>query len=1018
MKKRGLSFPVVIMIILFFIMLVIATFFLAPIIKERFENKEDTSSLDEINNSQAQVKDLGGGTTGETTNEEETPTQEESNKEAEDLIELQDQIPNCTSSDWTYNITPLDCPLTETQTKTWTKIGDCENGIEHDSSEIISCNYNVPTCTSFTYSAWGECISSGTQLRSVLSSLPNGCQNGIPVLSQECEYVVQSCVDGTSLNSCSLTKPLYCNAVGELSYDCGVCGCYSGYDCESSQCRAGDYDSIITINAENIIGDINPLVYGSNLMWNKNAGSLWNNGGFSSYPLQKIKEMNPSIIRFPGGNLANDYHWKKAIGSQQERTGMEPQENPSNFGTDEFMEFLDEINAQAMITVNAHSGTAQEASQWVEYLNGEIPSNTNGFHIDDYKGTYRESSLSEELNFGWWADSIFSESFESLNSVIQNSESAEGIDIVSGYSGNAVYIDNSDTLSFQLPNFDLSKGAIDLRIKPNFDISQNTDPLNNNHYHTLAKINPKAGNSWNEQSFFLEYQPAIQAYKCIWYDSNKIEHSVSTKNLDYEYRSGKEWYRVTCGWDSTKGRIALYVDGILADYKKSSPWEIIETDNKIYVGMGSSEGYRVFDGTIDEFKIMEEDKIFHLRIPIYVQDGYVFSKGMVVKIDNEFVEIQEVNGNELMIIRSPEYNAPGLIHNKGTKVSGWDYIPTNSLPEGYFAWLRGQYGNPEPYNVKYWEIGNELYMWYNPNGFEGNFYTPDEYGDRVSEFANAMKSIDSSIKIGGIGFERIQGPSWQTEDWNSNVLERAGNYMDFFVQHLYFGGEPADILATPQWYEDLLSELKNLIQQKTGKELEIAITEYNAGYNQQEIISLTNALWTADMFQIFMKNNIIGNYWNLITDHKTSGGTFSSLGLDSSSGDYAIRPSYYVFNLFTNHFGDKLIETNVQTSSYSYQWDESIEVPYLSVVTSKNNDGNKLYLMVINKNLNTDINTMINVNDFSVKNSAKVYTINAQSIESTNENQENIKIIEQEISVANSFIYNFPAHSITLIEFN
>ena len=61
---------------------------------------------------------------------------------------------------------------------------------------------------------------------------------------------------------------------------------------------------------------------------------------------------------------------------------------------------------------------------------------------------------------------------------------------------------------------------------------------------------------------------------------------------------------------------------------------------------------------------------------------------------------------------------------------------------------------------------------------------------------------------------------------------------------------------------------------------------------------------------------------------------------------------------------------------------------------------------------------MININNFNIKNNAKVYTINAPSIESTNEVQENIKITEKEISITNSFIYNFPAHSINIIEFD
>ena len=44
---------------------------------------------------------------------------------------------------------------------------------------------NTSTCTSWSYSDWGNC-SEGNQTRSILSSSPTGCVGGSPVLSQSC----------------------------------------------------------------------------------------------------------------------------------------------------------------------------------------------------------------------------------------------------------------------------------------------------------------------------------------------------------------------------------------------------------------------------------------------------------------------------------------------------------------------------------------------------------------------------------------------------------------------------------------------------------------------------------------------------------------------------------------------------------------------------------------------------------------------------------------------------------------
>jgi len=50
----------------------------------------------------------------------------------------------------------------------------------------------IPTCTSFTYSAYGACRPDGTQVRTVLASLPAGCASGAPVTVQACTYLPPS----------------------------------------------------------------------------------------------------------------------------------------------------------------------------------------------------------------------------------------------------------------------------------------------------------------------------------------------------------------------------------------------------------------------------------------------------------------------------------------------------------------------------------------------------------------------------------------------------------------------------------------------------------------------------------------------------------------------------------------------------------------------------------------------------------------------------------------------------------
>ena len=46
----------------------------------------------------------------------------------------------CLENDWSYTITPAECPESEKQTKIWTRKNSCSNGIIH-SNEEINCNY-------------------------------------------------------------------------------------------------------------------------------------------------------------------------------------------------------------------------------------------------------------------------------------------------------------------------------------------------------------------------------------------------------------------------------------------------------------------------------------------------------------------------------------------------------------------------------------------------------------------------------------------------------------------------------------------------------------------------------------------------------------------------------------------------------------------------------------------------------------------------------------------------------------
>ena len=56
-----------------------------------------------------------------------------------------------------------------------------------------SCTYTPPACTSWTYSDWSTCQSNNTQNRTAISSSPSSCSGGSPVLTQSCTYAPPTC---------------------------------------------------------------------------------------------------------------------------------------------------------------------------------------------------------------------------------------------------------------------------------------------------------------------------------------------------------------------------------------------------------------------------------------------------------------------------------------------------------------------------------------------------------------------------------------------------------------------------------------------------------------------------------------------------------------------------------------------------------------------------------------------------------------------------------------------------------
>jgi len=95
----------------------------------------------------------------------------------------------CSEGNWIHALVPVTCPSTRQQSKLWTKIGTCTGGVSHPETETVTCTPQSNVCNYFMYSDWSTCNQSKIQTRTVTFSSPSGCQGGNPITTRACDLV-------------------------------------------------------------------------------------------------------------------------------------------------------------------------------------------------------------------------------------------------------------------------------------------------------------------------------------------------------------------------------------------------------------------------------------------------------------------------------------------------------------------------------------------------------------------------------------------------------------------------------------------------------------------------------------------------------------------------------------------------------------------------------------------------------------------------------------------------------------
>ena len=136
--------------------------------------------------------------------------------------------------------------------------------------------------------------------------------------------------------------------------------------------------------------------------------------------------------------------------------------------------------------------------------------------------------------------------------------------------------------------------------------------------------------------------------------------------------------------------------------------------------------------------------------------------------------------------------------------------------------LRAQNGHPEPYGVKWWAVGNEMF-----GSWQLGHMPLEEYVKKHNRVAEAMWKVDKSIKLIGVG---------DVGRWSETMLKICSNYMNLISEHIYCKDKTDVVEHTKQLSDEIIRKAnahrkyRQEIPELAGKDIRIAMDEWNFWY--------------------------------------------------------------------------------------------------------------------------------------------------------------------------------------------
>lgn len=341
-----------------------------------------------------------------------------------------------------------------------------------------------------------------------------------------------------------------------------------------------------------------------------------------------------------------------------------------------------------------------------------------------------------------------------------------------------------------------------------------------------------------------------------------------------------------------------------------------------------------------------------------------------------------------------------------------------------FAGLRYFNGDVSAYNVKFWEIGNEIYL--------SSKISSDMYAAKALEYIEKMRYVSPDIKVGAC-------LSGNDSKWDDVIMKTVSQKLDFVSVHTYDGpGRGSKTLEDRNYEYYTLYQANHNVEAKIRKIKEylrgykfkgdIAITEVNVNYGLEHkydkeqtynAVKVKSAIYLAGLYNTLIREDIwMANYWNLLT--------YYDYGFFTEKG--ATTPPYLIAKIYSNYIGYHLLDCMIDSETFANtvatkSQRKLQDVNCVDGIALSNDGKNKVALILLNRNSEKQFKYSIDLNRFDVdfKQNVKVRMLkdkDGRGMEADNhKDPQNVYIEETEIPInSTTFDFIIEPHSVTSLE--